>query len=106
MLFFSRFSRGSSGKGVNGYSNGAVSYVSDIGADTAHSNNETVFQFDRTVSSFAKARSDCPNAFSKANKIYNDLINAENGGADALWEELTVLSYALGEHPISVCDIY
>ena len=33
-------------------------------------------------------------------------INAENGGADALWEELTVLSYALGEHPISVCDFY
>ena len=215
IAIISRFSWGSSGKGVNGYSNGAVSYVSDIGADTAHSNNETVSQFDRTntstrnddnaatsqelktssitekycgkkynysiqvengtltwsfsgtgaseseklscnpqvssdviiaefkglaywdianelifhmveeqgfysydlyesakdalgkcVSSFAKARSDCPNAFSKANKIYNDLINAENGGADALWEELTVLSYALGEHPISVCDIY
>ena len=43
---------------------------------------------------------------SETYEIYYDLINAENGGADALWEELTVLSYALGEHPISVCDIY
>ena len=60
----------------------------------------------KCVSSLAKARSNCPNAYSKAKNMYNDLVNAENKGADALWEELSVLSYALGENPISVCDIY
>jgi len=60
----------------------------------------------KCVSNLSKARNICPNAYEKAHDMYKNLINAENGGADALWELLELYSYALGEHPISVCDIY
>lgn len=60
----------------------------------------------KCVSNLSKARSNCPNAYEKAHDMYKNLINAENEGADALWEKLELYSYALGEHPISVCDIY
>ena len=59
----------------------------------------------KSVSSFAKARQQCPSAFKKAQSMYNDLINSENS-VDKLWEEITLLSYATGEYPIEPCDIY
>ena len=60
----------------------------------------------KCVSSLAKAKDNCPNAYKKAHEMYKDLINAENAGADPLWEELTILSFGMGEYPLSVCDIY
>ena len=59
----------------------------------------------KSVSSFAKARHQCPSAFKKVQSMYNDLINSENS-VDQLWEEITLLSYATGEYPIEPCDIY
>ena len=47
----------------------------------------------KSVSSFAKARHQCPSAFKKVQSMYNDLINSENS-VDQLWEEITLLSYA------------
>ena len=60
----------------------------------------------KCVSNLSKARGNCPKAYEKAHDMYKNLINAENDGADALWDELMLYSYALGEHPLSVCDIY
>ena len=62
--------------------------------------------FGKCVSSLSKAKGNCPNAFKKAQGMYKDLINAENSGAKPLWDELSLLSYGMGEYPLSVCDIY
>ena len=60
----------------------------------------------KSVSSFSKATETCPNAYKKAQEIYKNLINAENSGADALWNELATISYSVSEeNPIEVCDI-
>ena len=61
--------------------------------------------FSNSVSSFGKARKYCPSAYKKVQSMYKDLINAENS-VDALWDEICLLSYALGEHPIEACDLY
>ena len=60
----------------------------------------------KSVISFSKATETCPDAYKKAQEIYKNLINAENGGADALWNELATISYSVSEeNPIEVCDI-
>jgi len=59
----------------------------------------------KSVSSFAKARHQCPSAFKKVQSMYNDLINSENS-VDQLWEEIMLLSYATGENPVEPCDIF
>ena len=52
----------------------------------------------------SKARKTCPNAFEHVQSMYQELVNCENGGD--LWDEITTLSYALGEHPLEPCDLY
>ncbi len=59
----------------------------------------------KSASSFAEARHYCPSAYKKVLSLYTDLIDAENS-VGQLWDEITLLSYALGEHPIEACDIY
>ena len=61
--------------------------------------------FSKSASSFGKARQYCPSAYKKVQSMYKDLITAENS-VDALWEEICILSYALGENPIEACDLY
>ena len=58
----------------------------------------------KSVSFLSKARNNCPNAFKKAQQMYSDLINAENG--DNSWEIISRKSFEMGEYELSVCDIY
>lgn len=60
----------------------------------------------KCVSCLSKARSNCPNAYKKAQEMYKNLIDAENSGGDALWNEIGTMSFAMGEYPLDVCDIY
>ena len=57
-----------------------------------------------SASFMGQARETCPDAFNHAQSLYQDLVNTENGGD--LWTEITLLSYALGEHPLEPCDLY
>ena len=57
-----------------------------------------------SASYMSQARQTCPNAFEHVQSMYQDLVNEENGGD--IWEEITLLSYALGEHPLEPCDLY
>lgn len=61
--------------------------------------------FSKSASYFGKARQYCPSAYKKVQSMYNDLVTAENS-VDALWEEICILAYALGEYPIEACDLY
>ena len=60
----------------------------------------------KCINNLSKARKYCPGAYKKAQDHYKNLIDAEGQGADALWEEICLMSFGLAEYPLDVCDIY
>ena len=60
----------------------------------------------KCVSCLAQVEKYCPGSFEKAQHFYKELISAEGKDSDAVWDMIGVLGYALGEHPLNVCDIY
>lgn len=59
-----------------------------------------------SVDCFWQVREHCPNAYNRVAREYSDLLYAEEQGTIAFEEQLALLSYAIGEHPLKVEDLY